>query len=287
MRLSVFHRTEYSYSEDVSNNNNELRLAPKHTQHQTVESSIIYVLPSSRLSSYSDLNHNRVHHFTIPQPHNRLVIESRSTVTTRQPVDTNALPYAFLHADLASCLIDASCHLFIQSSSYVEVTADIWREALDIQANSIDVFQTAYAIMEHIYTHYTYDTGSTNVSTHANDAIQKRSGVCQDFAHAMVALCRSLKIPARYISGYFYDRTRDHSLRGAEASHAWVEVFVGEAGWVGLDPTNNKVVDETYILLARGRDYRDVAPVVGSYYGEGGSSLNIQVQVDWLEDKPE
>lgn len=285
MRLNVYHKTEYHYSDNVSGSSNELRLTPKETPHQKVESNLIYVLPASRLAGYHDLNHNRVHHFSVPHAHQRLAIESRFTVQTSNPHDINALPYGFLHKDLATCKNDENCHLFLQNSAYINVTPEIWREALDIRDGSEDVFQTAYAIMEHIFKDYTYDTSTTSVTTHASEAVKKRTGVCQDFAHAMVALCRSLKIPARYVSGYFYDRTRDHSLRGAEASHAWVEVFVGEAGWIGLDPTNNKVVDETYIILSRGRDYRDVAPVIGTYYGEASSSLNIQVQVDWLPDK--
>ena len=116
--------------------------------------------------------------------------------------------------------------------------------------------------------------------THATEILENKRGVCQDFAHAMVALCRSLRIPARYVSGYFFDATRDRSLRGSEASHAWAEVYVEPLGWVGLDPTNRKVVDDTYIILARGRDYRDVAPVIGSFMGSGRSAMQVTVSVE-------
>ena len=196
------------------------------------------------------------------------------------------MPFGYSHSDLKRCQDRDDCHPFLQSSSYVELSPAIWREAVDIRGDSQDVFQTSYAIMDHIYTNFQYVSGATNVSTHANEVISGRKGVCQDFAHAMAAYCRCLGIPARYVSGYFYDPTRDHSLRGSEASHAWVEVFAGDAGWVGLDPTNRKVVDETYIALAFGRDYRDVAPVIGSYYGGGNSQLSIRVQVDRL-DQPD
>lgn len=280
MRLQVYHRTEYAYAEEVTNNNNELRLTPKITRNQNVESTIINVLPACRLSRFNDLNFNRVHHFTIPHPHNRLVIESRSVVRTESLVQADVLPYGFGHSELRACRQFEECHPFLQNSAYVEVTPDVWREALDIRGNSTDVFQTSYAIMDHIYSNYAYCSEATSVSTHANEVIQGRAGVCQDFAHAMAAYCRSLDIPARYVSGYFFDTTRDHSLRGSEASHAWVEVYLGEAGWIGLDPTNRKVVDDTYIVLAFGRDYRDVAPVKGSYYGGGASQLRIQVKVD-------
>jgi len=280
MRLQVFHRTEYAYTDDVSNNSNELRLTPKITRTQTLVSSLINVLPAARLSHYNDLNFNRVHHFIVPYSHRRLVIESRSVVDTFELFSANNMPYGFLHDDLGYCHDLDDCHPFLQSSNYVELSPEIWREAIDIRGDSNDVFQTSYAIMDHIYTNFEYVSGATNASTHANDVIKGRKGVCQDFAHAMTAYCRSLGIPARYVSGYFFDSTRDHHMRGSEASHAWVEIFAGEAGWVGLDPTNRTIVDETYISIAYGRDYMDVAPVIGSYYGGGDSELSIQVKVE-------
>lgn len=285
MYLQVYHRTEYRYSEPVTNNVNELRLTPPNTLNQHRDSHFISVLPASRLSHYEDLNVNMVHHFEVHQPHERLVIESRATVRTSPKVDFEHLPYGFQHKDLPQCRAVEECHPYLQGSHYIEITPQAWRQALDIQDMSEDVFQTSYAIMEHIFRNYTYQSGTTNVSTHANEVLYHQTGVCQDFAHAMVAMCRSIKIPARYVSGYFFDATRDHSLRGSEASHAWVEVYVPPFGWIGLDPTNNKVVDETYITLAHGRDYRDVAPVIGSYYGSARSGLSIHVEVSRLNHK--
>jgi transglutaminase-like putative cysteine protease len=154
-----------------------------------------------------------------------------------------------------------------------------------VQDGSEDVFQTSYAMMEHIYREYRYMSGATDVSTHASEVMERRMGVCQDFAHVMVAMCRAIGIPARYVSGYFFDATHDNSLRGSQASHAWVEVYLDRFGWIGLDPTNNKVIDETYIVLATGRDYRDVAPVAGTYFGGGESRLVVSVAVSRLEDE--
>ena len=282
MRLKIYHRTEYTYTEEVTQSTNALRLTPKITRFQEVDRSIISVLPPTRLTHYNDLNFNRVHHFTIPQAHKRLVIESRSTVKTKKPFEINQMPYGCRHHELIKNNLPESCHPYLQNSDYIEVTPEIWREAIDIKGTSEDVFQTGYAIMEYIYNNYRYATGITSVSTRACDIIANRTGVCQDYAHAMTAYCRSIGIPARYVSGYFYDSTRDRSLRGSEASHAWVEIYCGSAGWIGLDPTNRKVVDDTYIVLAFGRDYGEVAPVIGTYYGGGGSCLKIRVHVDRL-----
>ncbi len=284
MRLRVHHRTEFRYSSLVWDSVNDLHLRPLETRFQHCESSTIAVLPATRLSHYEDLHQNTVHHFEVPDRHDRLVIDSRATVTTNGKVDFNALPYGFSHTGLKQLKGHEECHPYLQNSHYVEVTPDNWRMALDIQDFSTDVFQTAYAIMEHIFVQFEYRAGLTNVTTHANEVIAHRYGVCQDFAHAMAALCRSLGIPCRYVSGYFFDATRDHHLRGSAASHAWVEVYLPDHGWIGLDPTNNKVIDETYIAVAVGRDYRDVAPVAGTYYGGGFSTLDVKVTVDRIDN---
>ncbi len=286
MRLRVHHRTEYLYSAPVTDSVNELRLTPPSTRYQTCESSLISVIPAARLTHYEDLNVNRVHHFEVTEPHLRLVIDSRTTVTTRRKVDFDRLPYGFHHSELGICRELEECHPFLQNSTYIERTPQTWRKALDIQGFSDDVFQTSYLIMEYIYENFQYESGATSVSTHANEVMETGKGVCQDFAHAMVALCRSIEIPARYVSGYFFDATRDHQLRGSAASHAWVEVYIDGPGWIGFDPTNNKVIDETYLILARGRDYGDVAPVTGVYSGAGGSTLDVHVHVERLEEKP-
>lgn len=284
MRIQIYHRTEYLYAEDVTNNANELRLTPKLTPSQTVESSFISVLPAARLRRYDDLNFNRVHHFTIPQEHKRLLIESQSIVQTKIKYNREGhLPYGFKYSSLHLCRRLEECHSFLQNSTYVELTPEVWREAVDIRAESDDVLQICHQIMEHIYEHFNYRTDVTNVSTHSSEVIRGRVGVCQDYAHAMVAYCRSLGIPARYVSGYFYDDKRDNKLRGGEASHAWVEIYIVNYGWIGLDPTNRKVVDDTYIILALGRDYRDVAPVIGTYFGRGPNSLKINVQVNKID----
>jgi transglutaminase-like putative cysteine protease len=280
MRLKIYHQTKYQYASKVEQNENELRLTPKTNRQQYVESSFVYTYPAVKIEHYDDLNFNRVHRFFISHPHQELTIESRSIVQTQQKIKYEQLPYGFTHNRLKSVWGLEETHSYLQNSTFVEVNPDIWKEAIQIKDQSNDVFQTAYAVMEFIYENYSYTSGSTTVSTHANEIIQKREGVCQDFAHAMVAFCRSIKIPARYVSGYFYDSLCNNTLRGAQASHAWVEIFLGDHGWVGLDPTNRKVVDETYVVLAVGRDYYDVAPVSGSFFGDAGCHLNINVQVE-------
>lgn len=279
MRLRIHHRTEYIYSLPVRESANELRLRPRQSPWQDCESCLISILPATPLSSYTDLYQNEVHHFEVSEAHTRLVVESRSRVSTKTRIDFDQLPYGFPMADLGTLQEIEECRAFLLSSHYVNLDADIWRHAVDIQGESTDVFQTAYAIMDHIFNVYEYREDTTIVTTPADVVIQQKNGVCQDFAHAMVALCRSLGIAARYVSGYFFDATHDRSLRGSQASHAWVEVYIKDTGWVGFDPTNRKVVDDTYVTLATGRDYHDVAPISGTYYGKSENQLQVDVRV--------
>lgn len=279
MELKVYHRTRYDYSSHAKESINDLKLHPKSTQTQECRSCIVSVSPSSPLRPFWDSFGNQAHHVEISEDHRYFVVEARMRVVTKASLSVEEYPYGVSMSTLPELRDQDDFYTFLRASSHVAVEPSIWKEAKEIQAKSDDVFQTAYAIMAFIFKEYAYIPGATNVSTHANEVIKRREGVCQDFAHAMIAYCRSLGIPARYISGYFFDTTRDSSLRGSEATHAWVEVFIKGHGWIGLDPTNNKIIDDTYIIMAVGRDYSDVAPITGSFIGGGTSTLSVFVRV--------
>jgi len=284
MRLYVLHKTYYRYPSPVRESFNELRLQPLSNDWQHCESCFVSVLPTAQMRQYLDLNGNLVHHFEIPYEHSKLIIESRSTILTQKRVDFDNFPYGVSLQSLREVEGQSECRPYLQTSQFIDINPEAWRMAVDVRADSQDVFQTAYQIMEFIYLNYEYCVSTTTVETHANEVLQSKRGVCQDFAHAAIALCRCLGIPARYVSGYFYDATRDQSMRGAGASHAWLEVMVNGYGWFGLDPTNNRVVDENYVILGSGRDYTDVAPVTGTYFGPSPESLQVSVEVKRLDD---
>tara|TARA_R110002096_G_scaffold252201_1_gene445160 strand:+ start:3751 stop:4635 length:885 start_codon:yes stop_codon:yes gene_type:complete len=286
MRLQLYHLTEFHYSAPVTDSVKELRLTPPTTRYQTCESSLITLPEVFKLSPYDDLNINRVHHFEIPEPHDKLSIECTATVSTRNKIDFEDLPFGFHHGHLRKCHDREECYPYIQDSAYIQRTPEIWRQALDVQGFSDDVFQTSYCIMEHIHENYQYQSGIPDLISQAVEVIESQSGFSQDFSHAMTALCRSIDIPARYVNGYLHDPTRYQNLRGSKTTHTWVEVYIEGSGWIGLDPANNKVVDETYIILARGRDYRDVAPVTGAYSGTAQSTVQVVVKVDRLPEIP-
>ena len=282
MKLQVIHRTEYTYAVSVIESFNEARLYPLSTDGQLCLSFILKVFPPSHLSHYFDFYQNYVHFFEITEPHSTLTIESNSKVTTSPPLlaaDKTSTPMSLL----PECLRLEKCYDFLQASQFVPLGPEVWRLGLDAASGIDDVWQAAQAIMRFTHGYLSYVPNSTTVSPVMTEVLTERRGVCQDFAHVMLGMCRSLKIPARYVSGYLYNGPDGHLL-GAQASHAWCEVFLPGIGWRALDPTNNQLVDERYIKIALGRDYADIVPVKGSYKGTREKTMKVHVQVTHLQD---
>jgi transglutaminase-like putative cysteine protease len=283
MKLQILHRTRFKYENSVRESFNEARLQPVSTGNQVCRSFLLRILPTAKLSHYLDFYLNYVHLFEITEAHTELSVEATSVVTTDDhPVLAAAATPAPLD-QIAECARMERCYDFLQTSTYVEVDADLWRLALDATEGQTDAWQAAQAIMRHIFHGFKYQPLSTHVHTHMREVLKARSGVCQDFAHVMLGLCRALKIPARYVSGYLYNGPADQ-LKGAQASHAWVEVYVPGHGWCGLDPTNNRQADGHYVKVAVGRDYADVSPLKGTYRGTAKRQMHVDVLVTRLEE---
>lgn len=275
MRFQIVHRTRYAYASPVRESFNEIRLQPVSNEHQTVESFLLKILPPSRLRHYDDFYKNVVHHFEIPEPHTAVLVEAMTTVSTR----SIALPLEATPASLdrlSECARTERCFDYLLPSRYVEWDPEAWRLAVDAIQGATDIWQAAVAVMRFIHGHFRYTPLSTHVHTHMRQVIEQRQGVCQDFAHVMLGLCRSLKIPALYVSGYL-------ATESASATHAWIEVFVPDVGWRGLDPTHNRAVDENYVKIAVGRDYADVTPVSGHYKGTLDRRMEVTVDIRKLE----
>jgi len=272
MRWDIFHRTRYVYATPVRDSFNEVRLEPPANAGQTVESFLLRVLPAVRLNRYSDFYANWIHHFEVPEPHLYLLIESQTRVKTHPlpPLAEDAEPCPLEKLGGAQSI--EHCHDFLQSSRYVEIEVEPWRLALDATIGQTDVWQSALVLMRFVHDFLKYEPQATHVHTHMHDVIAQRRGVCQDYAHLMIGLCRSMKIPARYVSGYL-------ATEIASATHAWVEVFIPTAGWLGLDPTHNCQIGETYVKIGVGRDYADVPPVAGNYRGTLNRQMEVEVKI--------
>ena len=167
---------------------------------------------------------------------------------------------------------------YLQESRRVSRSPLVWRAALDVTGGLASVYEMSNAIMGWIHEEFIYQPGATSVKAHLEESFSVKRGVCQDFTHVMLGMCRVIGISARYASGYIYNGPLD-SLVGAQASHAWCEVYLPGAGWIGFDPTNNTLADERYVKVAVGRDYEDVSPVEGSYRGVAHCELSVQVEV--------
>jgi transglutaminase-like putative cysteine protease len=276
MKFDILHRTRYVYASPVRDSFNDVRLEPPSIPEQTVQSFLLRVLPAVRLKHYTDFYSNWIHHFEIPEAHSYLLIESQSQVITHWPAaiaeDAELCPIA----KIGEAQNIERCFDFLQTSRYVEMEADAWRLALDATEGKKDVWHAALAIMRFANGYLKYESKSTHVHTHMRDVIKDRRGVCQDFAHLMIGLCRSVKIPARYISGYL-------ATEAASATHAWVEVYIPGTGWRALDPTHNRQIDETYVKIGHGRDYADVPPISGNYRGTLQRTMEVEVKITELE----
>jgi transglutaminase-like putative cysteine protease len=272
MKWEIKHLTRYDYASAVKESFNEVRLTPVNSEHQRVESFLLKVLPATRLRHYTDFYSNVVHHFEIAELHSALAIESNSIVDTRPPP---ALPAEATPAPLAAlkeAVQERGCFDFLQASRFVDVEPQTWRLAVDATMGLTDAWQQSLAIMRFVHQRLVYQPHATHVHTHMREVLEQGRGVCQDFAHVMLGLCRCVKIPAVYVSGYLATET-------ANATHAWVEVFIPGIGWRGLDPTHNNQIDETYIKLSTGRDYHDVSPVTGYYKGTMERKMQVEVKI--------
>jgi transglutaminase-like putative cysteine protease len=276
MKWEIIHRTQFAYAAPVKDSFNEVRLQPFSDEWQTVDDFRLKILPAARLRHHHDFYSNVVHHFEIPEPHTALQIEShlRVTIKPRPELAATATPWPL--ARIGEAAREPRVFEFLQESRFVELSPEAWRLALDATVGITDAWQAALAIMAFVNGQLKYESFSTGVHTHMRDVLRDKRGVCQDFAHVMIGLCRSIKIPALYVSGYL-------ATEAASATHAWMEVLIPGIGWRALDPTHNCQPNETYVKIAVGRDYGDVPPVAGNYKGTTERQMQVQVIITPVE----
>jgi transglutaminase-like putative cysteine protease len=282
MLLEVRHVTQYHYDALVRESVMELWMQPQKSGSQRLVSFELEVEPPAQMFSYADNFGNAVYHFDVPQPHERLTIVARSTVETQSPDD---LPEALDRGEwdrLKSDFVTGECFDFLRPHGFAVETpalsAFIARRGWEALRHN-DPLSALRALNTAIYEAFDYAPGATTADSPIDLALEHGRGVCQDFAHIMIAVCRSWGIPARYVSGYLFTHRGEGDRSDPDATHAWVEVFLPSLRWVGFDPTNNVVAGERHIAVAVGRDYADVPPSQGVYKGEAESQLAVGVSV--------
>jgi hypothetical protein len=277
MHLSILHRTTFTYAGKAHDSFNEVRLRPIDDAFQKCVNFDLRLEPTATPQDYSDFYGNTIHYFDIAEGHTKLIVEAQSLVETTPNDDRPSVP-SVSSSDLERSAEREMFAEFYTSSHYVPLEVELWREAQDALCDGrADVWNEVCRLGRHIYRTFAYKPKTTGVSTRANDALKLRMGVCQDFAHVHLGLCRSLGIPARYVSGYFFNTTR--RPREIEASHAWIEAYVPGFGWAAFDPTHDRPADDRYVKVAVGRDYADIRPINGTYRGAPTRSLKVDVKV--------
>lgn len=298
MRLNVVHETHYSYSNPVVLSRQLLHLTPRALAWQACDAHHLSVEPEpGEFGEGTDFFGNRTARLLIAAPHEELRVRAESTLNVApREQQALALPQTAWETvrdrvrapggdgTAGAALMEAAG--FLYESPHVET----WRELAGYGAQSFTrgrgALEAALDLTRRIYADFKFDKTATSVSTPLREVLKRRRGVCQDFAHLMIGSLRSLGLPARYVSGYLLTEPPPGRPRlvGADASHAWVAVYCGEAaGWVDLDPTNNCVVDDEHITLGWGRDFSDVTPMHGVILGGGEHELAVHVTVTPLE----
>src|ERR1700721_1187566 len=271
---SIRHLTRFRYAQPISESIMETRMHPRSDALQHCLAFSLSVSPRCRVFTYRDYLGNNVHHFDIPGDHTQLIIVAESIVGQQTAPDVPA----FLTPDAWRALDD-----MVQSGDYSEMllpsTYAVESPALLALAAELEVrrrddpMMLVHELNQRLFDYFEYVPKSTRVDSPIDLAIESHMGVCQDFAHTMIALLRHVGIPARYVSGYLYRSREDHDRSTPDATHAWVDVLMPYLGWVGFDPTNNLVAHHRHIRTAVGRDYADVPPRGGIFRAKREANL--------------
>ncbi|MDQ2714133.1 MAG: transglutaminase family protein [Chloroflexota bacterium] len=280
MYYTVRHTTKFRYSAPISESIMEVRIQPRSEGPQRCLDFRLKTSPAAQIFNYRGENGNRVHHFDVPNRHNHLTITAETIVELSSPLP---LPEALTPAawdELDALTADDAYWDTLHPSHFTQSTELLSSLIAELQIRRRDDPLTVVQdINAAVYTTFEYAKQNTRVDSPIDDALRIRRGVCQDFAHIMIALVRSLGIPCRYVSGYLFHQ-REHTGRSADgATHAWVEGLLPGYGWVGFDPTNNMLAGDRHIRVAVGRDYADVPPTHGIFRGKAESELSVIVRI--------
>jgi transglutaminase-like putative cysteine protease len=276
-RFVIHHVTKYTYPEPVRDSANQIMLYPLKDEQQEVQSQKIYITGEPSIEVYKDYYENEIGSFMNIAPHMELRIDSTISVVTKSrlfPSDNQETVTQWNHLEEIKFLLPFID--FLKQENFKDL-AEVKKIADAGFYKTVSVFTAVKQLNEYVYNNFKYIKGITTVETTLDEIWDLKAGVCQDFAHILLVMLRLLGIPARYVSGYVCPH--DSSLRGEGATHAWVEAYIPFYGWLGLDPTNNCIVNDLHVRLAIGRNFSDCSPVKGTYKGTAKQSLEVGVSV--------
>ncbi len=293
MKYRIRHRTRYEYQDVVSQCYSMTHLLPRNTFYQRCNRASISINPLPATGNdRTDYFGNHTYHFAVQYPHRMLEVVAESEVEILAQRQSLALDFGATCAEVRTLLYrlepeeNLRAREFLLDSPKISRSDALADYARDSFADDRPFFSCVSELTARIYSEFSFDPRSTEVSTPLEEVLKLRAGVCQDFAHLAIGCLRSLGYPARYVSGYLetVPPPGQKKLEGADASHAWFSAYSPTEGWADFDPTNNLMALEQHITTAWGRDYSDVTPLKGSVLGGGaGHELDVAVDVERIE----
>ena len=290
MDYKIVHQTRYAYSEAVPVCHNLIHLSPRELVHQACNEFKLLIHPEPfEVVESQDFCGNQVAYFLIDQAHLGLTVTSTSRVSVTHPavpVSEQTPPWETVANDLKNKRTTDSlaAYQFVFPSPYIQPFGGLADYARPSFAVGRPILSAVLELTGRIHKDFKFDSRVTTIHTPLTEVFEKRHGVCQDFAHLQIGCLRAMGLSARYVSGYL--RTEPPAgkprLVGADASHAWVSVYCGEAGWIDVDPTNNMMIATDHVTVAWGRDYYDVCPIQGVIIGGGEHRMSVSVDVEPL-----
>ncbi len=276
--FTIHHITKYEYDRSVKESSNEIKIYPYLCNDQEILQHDLHITAHPDVFVFTDYWGNRIGLFNVIQPHKEMVIDSRLVIRTTLSSQLK-INFHSTWQDLQNEIAGNLLYIELKQADTIKSQAqiDVIIEGLNVKSKSIAA--VVEACSEHIYKQFKYIKGITTIETTVDEILAVKAGVCQDFAHLMLQILRSLKIPSRYVSGYICPNK--NGMRGEGATHAWIEAFIPGYGWAGIDPTNNVWATNHHVKLAVGKDFNDCSPVKGTFKGLAKQLLSVFVSVGY------
>ena len=279
--FTIHHITKYTYDRPVRESTNQIKIFPYAHPGQELQNQKLVITGDPSVNLFADYWGNTVGWFVVNEAHKELIIDSKLIVNVKSSNTINPVAlskfsdWEILRGAVSSDMktLDLATPESIQAKMELSAMVQDLRHSRDTPAMFIQ------RCSEYIFETFEYKKGITTIETTVDEILEHKSGVCQDFAHVLLEMLRSISIPSRYVSGYICPN--QDGVRGAGATHAWVEVYLPSTGWVGIDPTNNTWVSDQHVVLAVGRHFNDCSPVKGTFKGPANQALSVFVSVGY------
>jgi transglutaminase-like putative cysteine protease len=287
VKYHIEHTTRYKYERPIKQSVNQCIMKPFDDVTQKCLDYQLTISPETKYFTHTDYWGNEVYTFYLWDEYDELVVKSDAVVEVSSHFNQGHILSEEEHAAIQLTKSFQNEHAeFLSSTNFTRIpNAKLEAMTKPIWQQSKSLYDYVKNINDYIYEQFTYQSVSTTVETTAAEFLETKTGVCQDYAHLMLALCRYKGIPARYVSGYTYSGIDSKEMRGRAATHAWIEAALPGVGWVGFDPTNQLLAHVQHIRVAVGRDYQDIVPIKGVYKFRKSSVshiLDVEVQVQLL-----